>query len=82
MSYSKDTQTALEKAGSYETHEVCMCCGEAAAGPIVAYDLVLPGNDYESRALFHRDCAFAMAQRIICDAWPNRRDGEWMQTNR
>lgn len=81
MSYFKDAETAA-KESPFATHEICMCCGKAAAGPTVAYDLTLPGGDLLTRALFHRDCAFAMAQRIIYDAWPNRRDGEWMQNNR
>ena len=81
MSYFKDAETAVNES-PFATHELCMCCGEPAAGPIVAYDLVLPGTDFETRAMCHRDCAFAMAQRIIYDAWPNRRDGEFMQNNR
>ena len=72
MTYHKDLDDAQN--APFNTHEVCMCCGESADGPLVGYDMILPGTTHLTRALFHRDCAFAMAQRIICDAWPRRRD--------
>jgi hypothetical protein len=49
---------------------------------LVGYDLILPGTDHLTRALFHRDCAFAMAQRLIIDTWPHRHAGEPMKNNR
>lgn len=56
----------------------CMLCGGALGGPIIAYDSVS-----EIGVLWaHRDCAFAMANRIICDAWPNRRYGALMENDR
>lgn len=61
----------------FETTSHCFCCGEKldkpSDGPIVVYDAYpsQPGDQLVSM-LMHRDCAFAMAQRIICDAWPNR----------
>ena len=59
----------------------CICCGTPIKGPTIAYDLELPGAETPlTRAMMHRDCAFAMAQRIICDAWPNRRFGQQMET--
>ncbi len=81
MSYFSDAATAANES-PFPTADICLCCGKPAAGPTVAYDLTLPGDHSITRALFHRDCAFAMAQRIICDAWPKRRDSEQMQTNR
>jgi hypothetical protein len=63
----------------------CFCCNdsltEAIHGPVIAYD-AFPTSDRSLRMLMHRDCAFAMAQRIIFDAWPNRRVGELMKNNR
>lgn len=57
----------------------CFCCNQeltsALDGPVVAYD-AYPTSDGMVRMLMHRDCAFAMAQRIICDAWPKRRVGD------
>ena len=73
---------AAETGSPFNTHDICMCCGEKADGPLIGYDLTLPNPEGHVRALFHRDCAFAMAQRIIIDAWPNRRSGEWMKNDR
>jgi hypothetical protein len=73
---------AAEQDSPFNTHDVCMCCGKKVVGPLIGYDLTLPNSDILTRALFHRDCAFAMAQRIIMDAWPNRRAGEWMKNDR
>jgi len=81
MTYFKDATTGVADS-PFEPMGKCMCCGEATTGPTVAYDLVTPDTGTLVRAFFHRDCAFAMAQRIICDAWPNRRDGEWMKNDR
>lgn len=71
---------AAQSDSPFQTYETCMCCGEPADGPLVGYDMNLPQLGHV-RALFHRDCAFAMAQRFICDAWPNRRSGEWMKND-
>lgn len=81
MTYFADAETAANES-PFAIHDTCLCCGEAANGPTIGYDLILPGSDKMTRAFFHRDCAFAMAQRIICDAWPNRRDKPGMQNNR
>jgi hypothetical protein len=82
VTFHKDLQAAHNDS-PFQTHDTCLCCGEPADGPLVGYDLTLPGTDIYSRALFHRDCAFAMAQRIIMDAWPNRRAGDqWMANDR
>ena len=80
MTFYKDLETASES--SFNNSDTCLCCGEPSNGPLVGYDLILPGSEIYTRALFHRDCAFAMAQRIIVDAWPNRRAGEWMANDR
>lgn len=62
----------------------CFCCNEevktANDGPIISYD-AWPTSDVLTRVVMHRDCAFAMAQRIICDAWPNRRSGDTLMKN-
>lgn len=81
MTYHKDLEAA-ERDSPFNTHDVCMCCGSTSDGPLVGYDLILPDDTTLTRALFHRDCAFAMAQRLIMDAWANRHDGEWMKNNR
>jgi hypothetical protein len=81
MTYFKDKATA-EADAPFNVYPICICCGKATEGPLVAYDLTLPGTDYLSRALFHRDCAFAMAQRLIIDTWPHRHVGEMMKNNR
>lgn len=65
----------------FQTRDTCLCCGQPASGPLIGYDLELENGTF-SRALMHRDCAFAMAQRIIMDAWPNRRAGGLMQNDR
>lgn len=62
----------------------CFCCGEeiktAMDGPVISYD-GFPTTDVLTRVSMHRDCAFAMAQRIICDAWPNRNVGDKLMAN-
>lgn len=62
----------------------CFCCGEsltkASDGPVVEYHVFPTPGDLSS-ILMHRDCAFAMAQRIICDTWPNRRVGDVLMKN-
>jgi hypothetical protein len=69
MTFYADTDAA--ETSPFNNHETCPACGEPSSGSTVGY----------VRVLFHRDCAFAMAQRIICDAWPNRRAGEWMRND-
>jgi hypothetical protein len=81
MTYFNDKASA-EAHAPFKTYPTCMCCGEATDGPLVGYDLILPGTDHLTRALFHRDCAFAMAQRLIIDTWPHRHAGEPMKNNR
>jgi hypothetical protein len=81
MTFSPTLTDAID-ASPFNWTTSCLCCGEAIEGPTVGYDLCLPGGDSTiTRAMMHRDCAFAMAQRIICDAWPNRRVGQQMVTN-
>jgi len=81
MTFHADVNAAEDDA-PWPTHDICMCCGEPSNGPLVGYDIILPGQSTYTRALFHRDCAFAMAQRIICDAWPKRRAAKLMENNR
>ncbi len=80
MTFHADLQAA-QKDSPFNTYETCLCCGEPADGPLVGYDMNLPKEGHV-RALFHRDCAFAMAQRMICDAWPNRHREPRMQNDR
>jgi len=75
--------TAREQS-LFKLQTQCFCCGKAietaADGPVIAYD-AHPGTELLHSVLMHRDCAFAMAQRIICDAWPKRRAGEQLMKN-
>lgn len=62
----------------------CFCCNKelinAQDGSVISYD-AWPTSEVLTRVVMHRDCAFAMAQRIICDAWPNRRVGDVLMKN-
>lgn len=79
MTYSISAFVAKEES-PFDVHEPCFCCGQKIEGPVVSYDAhITPGTI--TRVLMHRDCAFAMAQRIICDAWPNRRHGDSLMAN-
>lgn len=85
MTFYASPVEAAEKSPVRLTN-YCFCCSgplaEEADGPVIAYDACLTPGGY-TRVLMHRDCAFAMAQRIICDAWPNRRAGDkHMMNNR
>ena len=81
MTFHISVVTARDKS-LFELQTKCFCCGKAiqkaADGPVVAYD-AYPGTELLRFVLMHRDCAFAMAQRIICDAWPNRRAGDKLE---
>lgn len=80
MTFSRTLAEAID-ASPFNCTVECLCCGGQIEGPTIGYDLNLPGMDAPiTRAMMHRDCAFAMAQRIICDAWPNRRSGHQMET--
>lgn len=70
MTYYRNPELA-RKNSPVEITSKCPACGDPLSGATVVYDLY--GTDIPGYA-FHRDCAFEMAQRIICDAWPNRRD--------
>lgn len=48
----------------------------------MAYDAHPIVENLVHRILMHRDCAFAMAQRLICDAWPNRHMDSLMKNDR
>lgn len=81
MTYFKDRASAEEGAVS-NVHPICLCCGDPTDGPLVGYDLFMPETDHYTRVLLHRDCAFAMAQRLIIDTWPNRHVGELLRASR
>ncbi|MFS8372670.1 hypothetical protein EIQ27_04945 [Xanthomonas campestris pv. armoraciae] len=76
MSYFKDRAFA-EQGPSFSPISACFACGDEIVGPIVRHD----GYDAGGRGVslyMHRDCAFVMAQRLVVDSWPNRRDGQFM----
>jgi len=76
MSYFKDRESAAASS-PYNSPQSCFGCGQPLDGPTVRHDGYQP--DGEGLSVFlHRDCAFAMAQRMIVDSWPNRRDGKPM----
>lgn len=74
MSYYKSSEDAVKDGlfGWRNPPDKCFGCGKNLGGPIVVYD----GYDEEkSKTIWmHRNCSFEMAQRMICDAWPNRRE--------
>jgi hypothetical protein len=73
MTYFAD----FEKASAfvpYNEPKQCFGCGKELLGPIVRYD-GYGENGVGQSEYFHRDCAFAVAQRLILDTWPNRREG-------
>lgn len=72
MSYYRTPEEARAKS-LYEITTKCVACNEPLTGSTIIYDLL--GTEIVGNA-FHRKCAFEMAQRIICDAWPNRRDSD------
>lgn len=68
MTFYKTPEIAREKS-LVELTTVCVSCGDPLTGATVVYELY--GTDTIGHT-FHRQCAFEMAQRMICDAWPNR----------
>jgi hypothetical protein len=80
MSYFKDADSAAASS-PYNKPESCFGCGQSLEGPTVRHDGYLSGGKGHSLFL-HRDCAFAMAQRMSIDAWKNRRDGKPMWVER
>lgn len=79
MTYSISAFVAKAES-PLDLQEHCLCCGQTIEGPVISYDgHLVPGT--LTRILMHRDCAFAMAQRVICDAWPHRRDGDVLMKN-
>lgn len=83
MTFDISAVTALERS-PFQVQRRCFCCNKALEiatdGPVVSYD-AWPTSDVLTRVFMHRDCAFAMAQRIICDAWPNRHVGDILMKN-
>lgn len=79
MSYYPNANRAADIA-LFPVVKKCLCCGEEVSGPTVMYDGFPSGSETLMSMMMHRDCAFAMAQRLICDAWPNRNDSHSMVT--
>jgi hypothetical protein len=69
MTYYASPEEARAKSHFVLTTK-CVACDKPLSGATIVYDLY--GTEPTGNT-FHRDCAFEMAQRIICDAWPNRR---------
>jgi hypothetical protein len=84
MTFDISVVVAKEESPFEILSDQCFCCGKvlrtASDGPVVSYDGFVRSENM-SRVLMHRDCAFAMAQRLICDAWPNRRAGDTLMKN-
>lgn len=75
MTYFTDARDAADES-PFPHYDHCLCCGKESTGATVAWDLQLPGTELPmTRVLFHRECAFKMAQGMIVDAWPNRHEG-------
>lgn len=73
MTYYKDADEAVNDTLSdwRQPADKCFCCKGGLVGDMVTYD----GFEEDGRnntLWMHKKCAFEMAQRIICDAWPNR----------
>ena len=83
MTYYRNEVEALQRA-HFQASTNCLACGKKLLGPSIGYDFLQrpDGEELAFSGLFHRDCAFAMAQRIINDAWINRRDGALMLNDR
>lgn len=79
MSYHPTFQLARDDALFESMGPNCFCCGQHIEGPTFTYDAHPVNDGYIRSVHMHRDCAFAMAQRVIVDVWTHRRDGEPMQ---
>lgn len=79
--YKSENELSQHPFAVHGDGKLCAFCGESLVGPLVVYDMQLEPGSLEGLAM-HRDCAFAMAQRMILDAWPNRRVGELMACDR
>jgi hypothetical protein len=71
MTYIADQKDELP-AGTSRKSSVCFGCGKVFFGGAVRYD-GFGGPDTAQSIYLHAACASAMAQVLICDAWPNRR---------
>lgn len=78
MSYFKSPDEAQATLKVFHDENKCFLCGKDLCGPTVEYMGYLMGGT----TLMHRDCAFAMANRIIADCWPNRRDDQLMKCDK
>ncbi|WP_122881491.1 hypothetical protein [Pseudomonas sp.] len=53
---------------------ICFNCSEPFTGASVRYDGYAGNGEGEGHSIYlHVKCASEMAQRLITDAWPNRR---------
>jgi len=79
MAYFKDHKKAIDySVEKIHDPEKCFLCAKQLDGPTVEYQ----GYLLVGTMLMHRDCAFAMANRIISDCWVNRREGKMMQCDK
>lgn len=68
-----------EVSQTFSRPERCLICSEQIDGPTFSYHMhELPGGSGH----FHADCAFSMAQRVIFDVWPHRRDFDLLKRER
>ncbi|EPH5795766.1 hypothetical protein ACS2R3_003277 [Pseudomonas aeruginosa] len=74
MSYFKNTKESLQ-IHEYMTEEgLCFGCGTMIYGGVVRYDGYADSETVKG-LFFHPSCAAVVGQRLICDGYPNRREG-------
>lgn len=72
MSFHKDIDAEPIPFHSLTSDRICFGCGEKLNKFVVRYDGYAEPSLMKS-IFMHPECASEMAQRIICDTWPNRR---------
>ena len=81
MTYHRTFAEAQNNSYFANVTPQCFNCNEAIDGPTVVYDGYPTADGFVKHVYMHRDCAFAMANRMILDAWPNRTDADPIQTH-
>jgi len=80
MTYYRSFRLAQEQSNFEQVTHKCFCCDSDIEGPTIVRDAFPTGDGYLKSVYMHRDCAFSMAQSLILDAWPHRRDEADMKT--
>ncbi|MGY2685428.1 hypothetical protein ACVWVZ_004762 [Pseudomonas tolaasii] len=73
-----------EHSGPYNgpAGAICFNCNRPLEGSSVCYDGYVSGDGPTGISIYmHTECAMAVAQRLICDAWPNRRSGKYIKVS-